>query len=78
MSTIKILALRPVGSHLFHDSENFLHELTVQDISTIHGGKCVENQGILVSQVTQTVQYSIITKSSINNEILNTDTFQDI
>ena len=78
MSTIKIFDLRPVGSHLFHDSENFLDELTVQDISALHGGNCVENQGILVSQVTQTVQYSIITKSSINSDILNHDTFPDI
>ncbi|MBW4677374.1 MAG: hypothetical protein KME52_26255, partial [Desmonostoc geniculatum HA4340-LM1] len=38
MSNIAISNLRPAGADLFQDSENFLHELTEQEIADVLGG----------------------------------------
>lgn len=38
MSNIAISNLRPAGTDLFQDSENFLHELTEQEIADVLGG----------------------------------------
>lgn len=38
MASINICDLRPVGSELFVDSENFMNELTEQELSATNGG----------------------------------------
>lgn len=54
MAAIQINDLRPVGSELFNDSENFLQELSQEDINEILGGReiiflwslvCYKDQG---------------------------------
>ncbi|MEG4183601.1 hypothetical protein QUA32_17730 [Microcoleus sp. Pol14D6] len=38
MATIKISDLHPTGSDLFQDSENYLNELTDDELDLTHGG----------------------------------------
>ena len=40
MSSIKIYKLSPAGLKFFQDKENFLNELTNQDMLTVQGGDC--------------------------------------
>ena len=38
MATITISNLSPIGSELFNDSENYLHDLTDDELNETHGG----------------------------------------
>lgn len=47
MPNIQLSELSPTGSELFHDSENFLHELSAEEVGGIIGGEIPDVSGIL-------------------------------
>jgi len=59
MSQINISELKPFGSDLFYDSENFLNELSDDDIIDVTGG-------MVISQVTVTAGYKLVRANDVN------------
>ncbi len=47
MTKITLFELRPLGSELFQDSENFLADLTDMDSISVHGGEGYGYQQLL-------------------------------
>ena len=41
MALIKINNLQPAGTDLFNDSENYLNELSNQELELVNGGKSI-------------------------------------
>lgn len=57
MASIKIDNLQPAGSDLFNDSENYLHELSDQELDIVNGGKMD-----LICSCTITITITIFTR----------------
>jgi hypothetical protein len=65
MASIKISELRPAGSELFQDSESFLNELGDRDM-LLSGSGGSNNNISVISQYTQSIGISILTKSVVS------------
>lgn len=81
MAQLKITELNPAGSELFHDSENFLEELSDRDLDHVAGGVDInsvvtQNSASVgsiqtatvvgISQTNVSVQISNVNASNVN------------
>jgi hypothetical protein len=57
MSTISISDLRPTGSDLFIDSENYLRELSGNELMINHGGSVLET--LIITTVVGTIAAAV-------------------
>lgn len=53
MPNIKLSELSPAGSELFHDSENFLNELSAEEVGEVIGGNITDTNIIIPSVASQ-------------------------
>lgn len=53
MSTIDLHDLKSTGLDLFLDSENYLNELTGDELTIIHGGSTTVCSAVVVTRVSQ-------------------------
>ena len=55
MATIKITNLEPAGADLFNDSENYLNELSNQELELVNGGKSIISSITIPITITITI-----------------------
>lgn len=73
MSNIKISELRPAGTELFQDSESYLNELTVEEMS-IFGGKDKNIDPTVISIDTYSISInSVSVITQVNSDVYYVD-----
>lgn len=62
MATIKISDLHPTGADLFQDSENYLNELTDDELDLTHGGFTPAVSKFVVTAVSRYVVSRVVSR----------------
>jgi len=75
MPAIKISELRPAGSELFKDSENFLYELTDHEIVVVAGGSAPININVTNVNVGS---INIVSVFTANGNTINANTVGNV